>query len=152
MSYNDHHKPAEGTPSFHDGYLTAISVQAGAATLGLARSSGEAFELKLEGVEALHADDFRQGNIIYNLNIICGSVPDGVDLKERLERLFPSPHPNAASIYHERHTKFLADVLTRLADGSATMLIMEFSYGCDLVAICREIELTMLGTYTEPAG
>ena len=69
MSSTGHHGPTETIPSFHDGHLTSIAVERGAATLGLARSNGEAFELKLEAVEALQANDFREGNIVLDLEV-----------------------------------------------------------------------------------
>jgi len=146
MSSTGHHEPIDTIPSFHDGHLTSIAVERGAATLGLARSNGEAFELKLEGVEALQADDFRLGNIVFGLEVVRGKPPACFGLKERLERLFPSPHAAAAATYHARHAEFLAGVLARIEDGSATMVVISASYGCDLVAICGDIKLKMLGS------
>lgn len=111
------------------------------ATLSLERSNGEMFELRLEGVEALQADDFRQGNIISSLEIIHGSEPACTDLDERLERLFPSPHPKAEALYHQRYSEFLRGVLARIAEDTAAMVIVESSYGCDLVAVCKGFKL-----------
>jgi hypothetical protein len=125
-------------PTFHDGLLRSLAVERGEATIGIRRVDGPAFELKLEGVEALHAVDFRQGNIIYSLQIIQGRGPEGTDFKEALERLFPSPHTDAAAEYHERHADFLLGVLKRISTAEAAMVIIEASYGCDLVAVCHE--------------
>jgi hypothetical protein len=68
-----------------------------------------------------------------------------VETGGQLERLFPSPHPSAATTYYERHAEFLGGVLERIADGRATMVIVHSSYGYDLVAICGDAKLTMLG-------
>jgi len=139
------HKPKAMIPSFHDGYLKSIAVERGKATLGLTCVNGEAFELRLDGVEALQADDFRLGNIISSLEV-RGSEPARIDLSERLERLFPSPHQKAEALYHERYSEFIRGVLARIADGTAAMVIIESSYGCDFVAVCCDIKLTRFGS------
>lgn len=128
-------------PTFHDGLLRSLAVEGAQATIGIRSVDGVAFEVQLEGVEALHADDFRQGNIIYSLKRIQGREPEAPDLKEMLERLFPPPHPDAAVEYHERYADFLRGVLKRISTGEAMMIIVEASYGCDLAAVCREARL-----------
>ena len=79
------------------------------------------------------------------LEVVTGTPPDCFRLKKRLERLFPPPYPTVAATYHTRHAQFLAGVLARIADGSAKMVIISASYGCDLVAVCGDIKLKRPG-------
>jgi hypothetical protein len=139
-------------PSFHDGWLTSISVGEKTATLGLTRSCGSTFELTLDNVIALHAEDFRQGNIVFSVEVISGKEPDCYRLDGFLERLFGSPHPDAPPEYHARHAEFRSDVLQRISRGGATLIVIGASYGCGLVAICHSIRLTQLhGANAPPA-
>jgi hypothetical protein len=130
-----------GMQSFHDGTLRSISTDEKRAVLGLSTSDGRQFELRLEAVQSLQAEEFRPGNIIMAVSVISGKQPASVDLNDRLERLFPSPHEAAAKEYHDRYAAFLRGVLARIEAGDAAMVIIEASYGCDLVAICGAFEL-----------
>jgi hypothetical protein len=123
-------------PSFHDGHVTSIVLGEKAATLGLKKSDGLDFELLLSGVEALQVEDFRQGNIVLELQVIAGRDPKVVGIDEYLERLFPSPHAKAASKYHETHSAFLAARIAKIISGEAALVIVTPSYGCNLVAYC----------------
>jgi len=127
--------------SFHDGTLRSIGTEEKRAVLGLTTSDGKQFELRLDAVYSLQAEDFRQGNIISAVSIISGKQPEWVDLNDRLERLYPSPHEKAAKEHHDRHAEFLRGVLARIEAGEAAMVIVEPSYGCDLVAVCGTVEL-----------
>jgi hypothetical protein len=144
MVNSDTSAAASNIPSFHDGLLTSLAVEKNEAVIGIRRTNGTAFKLTLECVEALHAADFREGNIIDNVEVIHGKAPEGVGLNERLERLFPSPHASAAAEYHERYADFLRGVLGRITTGEAKMVIIESSYGCDLVAVCRDAKLAKM--------
>jgi len=132
-------------PSFHDGWLTSISVGDKTATLGLTRSCGSTFELRLDDVIALHAEDFREGNIISRVEVISGEEPACYGLDVILERLFASPHPDAPPEYHAQHAEFRSDVLQRISRGDATLIVIGASYGCDLVAVCHSIRLRQVG-------
>lgn len=94
-------------PSFHDGYLTAIQLNEDAVEVTLERLNGEVWLMAATGVSALQMDDFRQGNIISHVGVLCGVDPG----LEALERLFPGPHPAAAEEYHKAH----ADLLSKRA-------------------------------------
>ena len=129
-------------PSFHDGYVTSIVLGEKAATLGLRQCDGPDYELVLAGVEALEVDDFRQGNIIFEVGVITGRDPDdGAPIEELLERLFPGPHAQSAKHYHESHSTFLAERIARIASGEAALVTITPSYGCDLVAYCASAVL-----------
>lgn len=86
-------------PRFGDGYLTGIEVGEENATLGLKRYDGAGYKLHLSGLEALQANEFRQGNIISSMKVMTGSTVDVRDLR----LLWPEPHPKAAAEHHQMH-------------------------------------------------
>ena len=134
-------KAAAAIPSFHDGLLTSVLLGDHTATLGLKRSDGDAYELDLIGLESLQVENLRQGNIVSELEVITGRLPQYADLDDRLERLFPSPSASAAAKYHEAYLSFLAAALARVESGEAAIVIVESSYGCDLVGYCTTVAL-----------
>ena len=127
-------------PSFHDGHVTSIVLGEKAATLGLRQSDGSSYELILEGVEALQVDDFRQGNIINQIDLVSGRHLDGGAF-DILERLFPPPHAQSAEPFHRAHSAFLAERTAKIASGEAALVTITPSYGCDLVAYCASAGL-----------
>ncbi|WP_441707066.1 hypothetical protein [Hyphomicrobium sp. 2TAF46] len=132
-------------PSFHDGNLTGVQLAEGQVTLTLKRVDGQMYELVLSSVQALQMDDFREGNIINRLRVIQGSVPHS----EILERLFPPPHPSAAENYHAAHAKSLQTKALKVEAGEAVVILIDPSYGADLVAFCDRITITALTTTTD---
>ncbi|MBU1347249.1 MAG: hypothetical protein KKA16_09890 [Alphaproteobacteria bacterium] len=123
-------------PTFHDGNLIGLSVAKAAATLTLARSDGVAWQIELSGVRYLKADDFREGNIVnYCQAITKADPPRGL-----LEALAGGPHGSAAPEYHEKHRLFIDDLAEQVGNGSLTLLIVEPSYGCELLAISERVE------------
>jgi len=139
-------------PSFHDGYLTSIAVGDKCATLGFTRSDGAQFELDLLGVEALQIEDFRQGNIVYELEIVSGRDPASYDNTRALERLFIPPHPSAEACYHEASAAFRARQVEKIKNGEALLVIVSPSYGADLAAYCASVRLRALLPDRLPEG
>jgi hypothetical protein len=129
------------TPSFHDGNLLGIQLAAGQVALSLKRVNGENYELTLHSLEALQVDDFREGNIIFDIEVICGGAPSA----EALESLFVSPHPSAAKKYHDTHAQFLSGKVAKVGAGEATVVRITSSYGADIVAYCASATLKALG-------
>ena len=125
----------ETIPHFHDGYLTGVRLREGGATLYLREVDGPEYDLILEGLEALHIEDFRQGNIIAHVEIVAGRTPYAhIDF----DRLFVPPDPSAAAQYHEKHTAFLKRQKARIESGEVCLIVIEPSYGAQMLAICRE--------------
>ena len=60
-------------PEFHDGWFDGIRVSEDVATLYLRNLSGKERLLVLESVTVLRVDDFRQGNIIVELEATKGA-------------------------------------------------------------------------------
>ena len=128
-------------PSFHDGRLTSIAVAEKTASLGLLRSDGVTFRMKLDGVEAFRADQFLEGNIILHIEVVRGGLGERTDVHERLATLFPAPHPSAADAYHDAYEQRLREMERRIMNGDAALVSLEPSYGCDLIAVCANVEL-----------
>jgi hypothetical protein len=91
----------------------------------------------LSGLEALHAEDVREGNIIYAVELVRSTVPS----ETTLIRLFRSPHPSAAAQYHEAHKRLIADKTAKVVAGNAVVAVITSSYGADLVAFCASATL-----------
>jgi len=128
-------------PSFHDGRLTSIAVAEKSATLGLLRSDGVAFEMRLTGVEAFRADQFLEGNIIFHVEVVQGNSPERTDVRKCLSALFPPPHDSVMQAYHDAYSERLRDAELRVANGEAALVSVEPSYGCELVAMCAKVQL-----------
>lgn len=131
---------------FHDGKLESVAVADGTAVFGLVHVDGRRFKLNLSGVEALSINDFREGNIILELQVVAGSdfqragLTPG-DVRATLEVLFLRPHSNAASEYHEAYDNLLQSKLDLLEKGAAKLVILDPACGADLVAFCTSAEL-----------
>ena len=123
-------------PTFHDGNLDGLSVSKAAARLSLVRSDGIRWLIKLEGVRYLRADHFREGNIVSRCRAITKADPP----REVLEALASGPHELAATEHHEKYRLFIDDLAEHVRDGGLTLLIIEPSYGCDLLALSETVE------------
>lgn len=123
-------------PTFHDGNLTGLTVAKAAAILSVVRSDGVEWRIELEGVRYLKADDFREGNIVSSCRAITQADPP----RGLLETLARGPHESAAREYHEKHQLFIDDLAEQVRQGSLTLLIVEPSYGCELLAISERVE------------
>ena len=102
------------------------------------------------GVEALSISDFREGNIILELQVVTGPKFEEVglssgDVRATLVVLFPGPHPAAVRKYHDEYEDFLAEKTKRLQEGPARLVVLDPSYGADLVAYCSAADLIGVG-------
>lgn len=132
---------AHAFSNFHDGLLTGIVLGSDTATILLQRTTGEEYKLTLAGLEVLHMEDFRQGNIISMVEVVSGQAPYE---HSGLERLFGLPHPSAAEEYHRTHAAVVERQSARIANGEVSMVVIVPSYGADLIAICRDVSLAPL--------
>ena len=70
---------ASELPGFHDGFLDGLLSLGSEARMLLRKECGEKFTLVLRDVEALQGDNFRQGNIIFDV-VFLG--PDELELSD----------------------------------------------------------------------
>jgi hypothetical protein len=125
----------ESIPHFNDGYITGLRLRTGAATIYLQQPDGSDFDLELDGLEALHLSDFRQGNIISMVEVVSGAAPY---IHTNFDNLFPSPHPSAAATFHEKHALFVRQQIARIESADTSLVIITPSYGAEMLAICRK--------------
>jgi hypothetical protein len=55
---------------FHDGFVDGIFVSGTTARIFLRTEGGRGFTLVLRGVDALSVNDFRKGNIVFEVNVV----------------------------------------------------------------------------------
>ncbi len=127
-------------PNFHDGYLTGIQLLDREVRLSLTRYNDERWLVTLAGVEALHIDDFREGNIVSSLDVIQNERPE----TELLERLFLSPHLEAPQSYKDDHMAAIEARVARVLAAEAAVVSISPVYGADLVAFVTGVRAVRL--------
>lgn len=126
----------ERVPDFHDGYLTGISLERECAELAISLENGEKWRVTIHGVQALHVDEFREGNVINRFDAVCRSTP----ARDILQRLFYPPHPSAAREFHEQHAALLKNKSEMVTAGQAVLIVITPSYGAELLAFGERYE------------
>lgn len=125
-------------PNFHDGNLTGLSVFERTATLSIVRYDGVRWQIELSGVRYLRADGFREGNIISHCEVVTNAEPS----RALLEAVASGPHESAAQEYHDQYRLFIDGIAEQVKSGHLSLLSVEPSYGCDVLAICERAEAT----------
>jgi hypothetical protein len=123
-------------PNFHDGNLTGLSVFERTATVAVVRADGVGWRIELSGVQHLKADDFREGNIISYCEVVTNAEPS----RELLMAVAGGPHVSAAQEYHDQYGLFIDDLVEQVRSGRLSLLYIEPSYGCDVIAICERVD------------
>lgn len=115
-------------PELHDGSLLGISVSAATpktATLTVADVQGRRYTIHLSDVERLRAQDFCEGNTIFDLTLLPVAA---------------CPSPVLETLYGLRGDQAGADFLDRVRENpDLRVLVLSSSYGCSLVALFREL-------------
>jgi len=118
------------TPDFHDGLFLGIDLRT--------ESVGQVFLRDLDGRDGcltlhfltrLRCDDFREGNIILDVNIYHCDEP-------------PIDHINWLYSIDGRQasTGYCLEQSARVKDGTATLVVLSASYGGVLAAMCETHE------------
>jgi hypothetical protein len=106
-------------PDLHDGMLLGILLtDAGGAELFCRSVAGDRVVLRMEAVQWLRADDFRQGNVILEVRLDVGQAIDRQAVAEALGE--------------ERESSSVQAVLTRAHVEDWRYLELNSSYGCQL--------------------
>ncbi|WP_156383076.1 hypothetical protein [Rhizobium sp. Root483D2] len=125
-------------PWFHDGGLTGITVEDDVVKLGLKMVDGQQFSLTLSDTVAFVATDFQLGNIIFDIRLSkCTDIT-----QDRLSALYPSPHQSAAERFHDAYGKAIDEKRAEILIGKLTLFELTSSYGCEIVALCREVSVS----------
>ncbi|MDO9431901.1 MAG: hypothetical protein Q7T84_11440 [Phenylobacterium sp.] len=113
-----------------------MAVAAQGATLSVLRSDGVSWRIELFGVRYLRADEFREGNIICNLEAYSGTQPP----RSVIESLLGAPQENVAGEYSEKHRVFIDQMIAHVIEGRLTLVVLTPSYGCELSALCERLK------------
>ncbi len=122
----------------HDAEFDGIVINDKVCTLYFRRADGQRLEVVLSGVDALHMDEFRQGNVVLFFETITGELPSEV---LNLERLYGSPHPSAAEKYHRQFEAVRSGKRQAIEAGELILVEMQPGYGANLLATCEKVEL-----------
>jgi hypothetical protein len=117
-------------PDFHDGYLDGLFVSGKTARIFLRTCTGERFTLFLQEVERLHAENFRQGNIIFSVDFL------------RLEQLSPEFIFEVYEYSEPDKQNFVMDNWVQGAKQKGLQALeISTSYGCSAFALFKHYEL-----------
>jgi hypothetical protein len=115
----------------HDARLVSIEIKPDdAVVIGFVRESGDTSRLLLGQVQRLRTFDFREGNIVLEVDEVCGVAPS-VALLQRLFDLGADERPD-----------YLRAAIARIEEGTLKLIHIVPSYGCELIALCGEAILT----------
>ena len=90
------------------------------------------WELHLCGLRNMRADDFREGNIIFEVIVYNKMTPP----IEFLRSLFGVSQSDIPEYFHK--------ILLDLRSGQSTLVHLSPSYGCELTALCASIQLVKI--------
>lgn len=120
--------------SFHDDHLTGIVTLPGKRCLLLVRSvDGTPHQVLLSGVERLRVDEFREGNVILDLEVV---PPEHCDREDALFGLLEDGEPEIPS-----RAQYVERLVERLRAGDARLVRLNPSYGCSLACVCSGLEV-----------
>jgi hypothetical protein len=111
---------------FHDGYLDGLFLHGSAASIFLSTASKQAFVLQVSGVRSLKVDNFRQGNIIFDVLVRDGAELTVDDVKQFFE--FKDEAKSLEKLEHLRH-------------GGLVVLEINPSYGAACSILAESVEL-----------
>ena len=113
-------------PSMHDGLLLGLSLaEDDGLEITFQTTAKKKIHIRLPRLVALKCDNFRQGNIVFAI---------------RLYEKSNCPHDLVGRAYgysKEEAAKFLAVRLSELEPGDWSLVEVQESYGCELVALSR---------------
>ena len=116
------------SPNLHDARLLGMFVSDNKTATVLFRSeNGQRHELLLKEVEHLVANDFREGNIVLDVEIYDGESFDSKLLSEIYGKNYLTAHPG-----------FKSEIRRKVKNGELKLVSVNPSYGCSLLCICKE--------------
>lgn len=110
-------------PNFHDGYLKGILLEANdQLSLHCESFDGMKAQILIPGVSILHADNFRQGNIIFGFRIYTGE-------QYRREMIEKASEP-VGQIH-----KDIDREMSKIDEHECSLFELLSSYGCELLVL-----------------
>lgn len=121
---------AEAIPSFHDGSFDGVWIPGdNMAHLFLTTVDHERFTLVLDGVRAMHLENIREGNVVFDVILL----DTGKLTESHIESLY-----ELSNIARDGQ---IAALLAAARQESLRMLEMTTSYGAEGVILFKDIEL-----------
>jgi hypothetical protein len=113
-------------PDFHDGFVDGVFSFDSTVRIFLRSVTDDKFTLVLDEVDALRINDFKKGNIIFELRFLS---PDQLDADFVFE----------THDYSEQHKKNFAlkDWIGKTQEKELTAIEITPSYGCSLLALFK---------------
>lgn len=115
-------------PDFHDGYLDGLLVSNRQARIFIRTHRGAQFTLVLREIERLHAENFREGNIIFSVDFL---EPEQLTVE----------HIAEAYYYGQISPEFvLSDWMEKAKQKGLKTIEISTSYGCSALAFFMAYE------------
>ena len=115
-------------PDLHDGTITGLRlIEPTSLRVDVSDWRGNRYAITLTGLQRLKCLDFREGNIILDVDVYRGVLPPESALREVLNRR------NNETSEHMKNLSRSIEV------GDMTLLNITPSYGCEVIAICSDI-------------
>jgi hypothetical protein len=122
----------QGLARLHDGMLTAIELtKDDILEVRILDTEGNAHALTLLGLKKLKCSNFRQGNIVLDVSIATKEMPDHRSLCE----LYDCDYVEGAS------PGYVEQSAQEIIEGHLALVSVSPSYGCELLALCRQVKL-----------
>jgi hypothetical protein len=119
---------AQALDELHDGHLVSISLVDGALELGCESFSGERVHIRMNSLYRMRADRFLQGNIINDVRLHSLSDRDVREFRRAV----------TVTDDEEVPAEWFAREFAEAQRERWQMLVLESSYGCDLVAVSKD--------------
>ncbi len=121
-------------PPFHDANLSGINISEKDGILHFVTTENAKYELCLMGLVQIKANNFSKGNIV--LDVILSNGGNGeVDLLVELYGVDSET---------EKTKPYFQDLIKQVREKHLTIVQVNPSYGCELLALCKEIKIYLV--------
>lgn len=118
------------SPKLHDATLICIEISDAFIQLSFKLVSDKIVHCKLVSVDQFLCNGLRKGNIVLDLTIVRGKA-----LHQNIsKKLFEPPRND-----NERFRQYLDSINEKLINGDLTLVILNPTYGGEIISLCREI-------------
>lgn len=124
--------------TFHDEKLISVAVTDEALILEVSLK-GKVLKITVSGLERLRVTDFKEGNIINSLQVICHDPRSASNHSVRSLLMYVYDLDDASLERNSRLTSFINEKLKAYEQGAIHVLELDPSYGAYLVAVGSEI-------------
>ena len=119
-------------PNLHDSYLTKVELLPEKKAIILIDTQKTKYEFYFNDVKYLRCSPFRQGNIIFDVNVWCGTEYSPDELREALE------------MKSEKSKLYIENTSKAISEGRLTLFQVNPSYGCELICLCGSYSISEL--------